>query len=64
MKIKDRYTGELVPGDWEHIEDMEVDIVCSTCHADIGQQCSFPDLDNEGLGIEVSGFVHSSRISL
>ena len=62
MVLTDKITGATIPGDWEYADELHDDQGCDYCGAEAGQQCSYPDPDNEGLGIEVSQFVHTRRV--
>lgn len=35
---------------------------CSICGASLNQQCSIPDPDRDGFGIELGSWVHRKRI--
>ncbi len=61
MKIRDRYTGREIEGDFEPIEDCVLYGTCPVCGAEEDEPCSVPDPDNEGFGMELSSFVHVDR---
>ena len=63
MKLRDRFTGKKLEGEWVPLDDYGADVACPECGAEPGSQCSAPDPNNpEGfLGIEVSNYVHAAR---
>ena len=44
-------------------DDMDCDEGCPICGAEPGQQCSEPDPDREGFGVELGGRVHVERLN-
>lgn len=62
MKITDFRTWKEIEGDFKLVDDMEIDVECPVCGAEVGQQCCVDDPSNEGLSIELGQFVHSERI--
>jgi len=59
-RIRDRYTGRIAPGLFVLGDDYG-DGPCPECGAEEGQQCSVEDVDNPGLGIEISPYIHVQR---
>lgn len=62
MKIKDFRTMKEIEGDFGVADDMEIDVGCPICGAEIGQQCSVDDPNDDGLSRELVQFVRSERI--
>ncbi len=50
--------------EWEDADYLYyiVDNGCPVCGAEIGAQCSYPDPDQSGFGIEIGLYVHSDRL--
>ena len=61
--ITDRLTGYKPSGEFGLADDMDEDIECPVCGADVEQQCSEEDPDDKGMGIELGRYVHIERIS-
>lgn len=63
MRLRDRYTGTQLEGDWVPLDDFGGDVECPECGAEPGSQCSAPDPDDpEGFrGVEVSNYIHRAR---
>lgn len=64
MKIRDRYTGHKPEGEFGLADDYldgEEDWNCPVCGAEPGQQCSVPDPEREGFGIELGAYIHAER---
>lgn len=61
--ITNRFTGHKPSGEFGLGDDMDEDVECPVCGAEIGQQCSEEDPDDNGMGIELGRYVHIERIS-
>lgn len=63
ISVVDRYTGHKPSGEFGLADDMNEDIECPVCGAEVGQQCSEEDPSDKGMGIELGKYVHVERIS-
>jgi hypothetical protein len=63
ITITDRLTGFRPSGEFGLGDDMDEDVECPVCGAEVGQQCSEEDPDDKGMGIELGKYVHLERIS-
>lgn len=63
LKITDSFTGYKPSGEFALRDDIDEDRECPICGAEIGQQCSEADPENEGMAIELGRYVHIDRIS-
>lgn len=61
MKVRCRYTGLQLEGDYVRADPLETYPECPECGAEEGEPCMAQDPANDGFGVELDQYVHAAR---